>query len=496
MNANKVYKNTPLWDIEIKKEWSWYFIYFYNGIWAKHIQEYITKNPSLFLGDWRFKTIGGIEKYLNFEKNYKEEKSKLSNSERRVYEQKDWVHWTKVYFDEWLDGVLAKGELLNLWLEQYDWLVFNNHSKGWGYSWQWYSNCFVPFTLYLDWWKEDIITNDNLDNITPLLDAIKRKDIEIADKVNEIKKITEDYNKKLEREIEKAHKEWILKWREDLLKVPEVEKSKIKKSKEWDNIVIDDNVYNVLMLSFDKNMPLLLKWPSGTGKSSMIKALWRDKWLDVYQYNFNWDTTVENLLWHKVLVGQKSAKDAPMEFEYWPLARAVKYGWIFQAEEINSCSVDVQFILNGLLENNDWELWILSVQGNNWEIIKPHKDFRFYGSYNPWYLWTKSFSMSIMSRFIWVDIAPMNKNDEIALLSKKFPSVVPQIKALVTLEEELRKDKNFTYDISTRDVIQCLKFVEAGFWLIQSICATIENSLQLDLDRDTLKNKISSLKIS
>lgn len=259
----------------------------------------------------------------------------------------------------------------------------------------------------------------------------------------------------------------------------------------WDDIVIEQEVYKKLKLSWEKRIPLLLQWQAGTGKSSTIKALANELWLPIYQFNFNWDTTVEHLLGHKVLTGNPKN---PMEFEYWPLALAVKNWWIFLADELNASNPEIQFILNWLLENKDWKLGTLSIQGNNWEVLVPHKDFMFYGTFNPNYLGTKTFSTSLMSRFIGLKINPLLPSDEVNLLAKKFPKVNKEIIwALVELETQLRADKNFSYDISTRDLVQCLMFIDWGFSVRESIDTTVSSSLQLDLDLITLEEKVSLL---
>lgn len=253
---------------------------------------------------------------------------------------------------------------------------------------------------------------------------------------------------------------------------------KTKRHKSWDDIIIEEIDYKKLQLSWEKKMPLLLKWPAWCWKSSIIKALVEEKDKALVQYNFNWDTTVENLLWHKILI------NGNMAWEDWPLTDAVRNWKVFLADEINASSPEVQFILNGLLENRKWELGSLSVQWNNWEVIKAHPDFRFYGTYNPNYLGTNHFSTSIMSRFIGIEIKPLDSKEEKSLLNKFFPLLAVQVDILVDKANNLRKSKDFSYDLSTRDLVQTLFFIEWGFSLIEAVKATIVNSLQIKLDED------------
>jgi len=48
---------------------------------------------------------------------------------------------------------------------------------------------------------------------------------------------------------------------------------------------------------------------------------------------------------------------------------------------------------------------------------------------------------------------PMSIEDEVDLLSSRYPEIeISKINFLAELEDQLRKNKNFTYDISTRDL--------------------------------------------
>lgn len=286
--------------------------------------------------------------------------------------------------------------------------------------------------------------------------------------------------KEKEKVIEEIRVE--MKW---LKEIKEIHKP-TGRSSLWENVILSDLNYRKLQLSWQEKIPLLLEWPSGTGKSTIVRTLAEDNKIPFVEFNFNGDTTVEHLLWHKVLVGVKSSKESPMAWEDWPLTDAVRNGKIFLAHELNASSPEIQFILNGLLELKNWELGNLTVQGNNWEVIKAHPNFRFYGTYNRGYLWTKSFGTSIMSRFIWIRIDPLKKEEEASLLNKKYPWNEVAINLLVRLEEVLRGKKDFTYDISTRDIEQALLFTRNWFWYRDSIEATIEQSLQIDLEKKIL----------
>lgn len=312
---------------------------------------------------------------------------------------------------------------------------------------------------------------------------LKEKDSKIEELRKEVEKFKEDAehtrndNNRLFEELESIKK----------LLAP-IKKVKSTKS-EWGDVIISDINKKKLHLSYDKNMPLLLEWPSGTGKSTIIRKLAELYKSQVVEFNINGDTNVEHLLGHKILIGWD------MKFEDGALTDAVRHWKVFIAHEINACNPEVQFILNGLLERStSWTLGKLSVQGNNWEVITPHPNFRFFWTYNRWYLGTKSFGTSIMSRFIGIRIDPLSTEQEEVLLQKKYPKVQSHfIRLLVELENNLRNKGDFKYDISTRDIEQALIFIDWGFDMRDAVEATINQSLQIDLEKKLLEDELNSL---
>lgn len=332
---------------------------------------------------------------------------------------------------------------------------------------------------------------DELDSYWEDFRKLKRENENLSKKLEELSSawLTEEALEKLEKKIKEQ--ESVI---NSFTKKPRKKRKKAWRSASWNDIIIEDNLYNKLQLSYDKKLPLLLKWPSGTGKSTFVRALAEEKGNSTVEFNFNGDTTVEHLLGHKILVNWD------MIWEDWPLTDAVRNWKVFIWHELNSSNPEIQFILNGLLElDRDWNLGKLSVQGNNWEVIPAHKDFRFYGTYNPWYLWTKSFGASIMSRFIWAEVKPLWIEDEVRLLLQLYPKLVVEVNLLAELEAELRKNKNFQYDVSTRDIIQTLMFIDWWFSIEEAVEATIANSCQIELEIETLwevlNNLLSKLKV-
>jgi hypothetical protein len=100
------------------------------------------------------------------------------------------------------------------------------------------------------------------------------------------------------------------------------------------------------------------------------------------------------------------------------------------------------------------------------------------------------FGTSIMSRFVGIDIPPLSKEEEKLLLAGKYPEQMVAIEILSSLEEVLRAKKDFTYDISTRDLLQCLMFIDGGFSIEDAVTTCIYNSVQLDIEKTILNEEL------
>ena len=232
---------------------------------------------------------------------------------------------------------------------------------------------------------------------------------------------------------------------------------------------------------------MLFDWPSWCWKTTKAKAL---AWDNLIVIDVTDNLTAEQLLWHFVYNA-----DDKMVFMDWPLTDAVRNWKTVLLNEINTMPTGLSFIFNWITELVNWELGSLSVITNWWEIIKAHPDFRIIGTMNKGYLWTRDLWMSFLSRFISINMSPMDKEDEIALLSQRYPSVdIVQVTFLAELEAQLRNDKDFTYDISTRDLDLALILISNGLPLEVALNNKVFSNLILDLDREIYKRIFSNVK--
>jgi cobaltochelatase CobS len=117
--------------------------------------------------------------------------------------------------------------------------------------------------------------------------------------------------------------------------------------------------------------PLYVFGPTGSGKTSAIKQL-------ASRLNYPvFEVTGHSRLEFPDLVGHLSVRNGSMEFEYGPLALAMKFGGLFLLNELDLLEPATATGLNGILDGE-----ALCIAENGGELIIPHPMFRFAATAN------------------------------------------------------------------------------------------------------------------
>lgn len=137
------------------------------------------------------------------------------------------------------------------------------------------------------------------------------------------------------------------------------------------NYIFHEHSRDLVVWFTSKPEPLYVFGPTGSGKSSCINQLAAKLNYPVFE------VTGHSRLEFPELIGHHVLRQGNMEFEYGPLALAMKYGGIFLLNEIDLLEPSTAAGLNGILDGQP-----LCIPENGGELVVPHEMFRFAATAN------------------------------------------------------------------------------------------------------------------
>jgi len=194
---------------------------------------------------------------------------------------------------------------------------------------------------------------------------------------------------------------------------------------------------DVVVWFMDSSDPIYLFGPSGSGKTSLIKQLAAKLNYPVFE------VTGHSRLEFPEMTGHLTVEKGSMEFQYGPLALAMKYGGLFLLNEIDIIDPATAAGLNGILDGEP-----LCIPENSGEIIHPHPMFRFAATANSngaadetgLYQGIVRQNLAFMDRFWLCEISYPTPEAEIELLSRKAKNLPENIrKKMVEYANSVRK---------------------------------------------------------
>ncbi|MFW5498882.1 MULTISPECIES: AAA family ATPase [unclassified Maridesulfovibrio] len=194
---------------------------------------------------------------------------------------------------------------------------------------------------------------------------------------------------------------------------------------------------DVVVWFMDSSDPIYLFGPSGSGKTSLIKQLAAKLNYPVFEI------TGHSRLEFPEMVGHLTVEKGNMEFQYGPLALAMKYGGLLLLNEIDIIDPATAAGLNGILDGDP-----LCIPEKSGEIIRPHPMFRFAATANSnggadetgLYQGVVRQNLAFMDRFWLCEIGYPTPEAETELLSRKTKKLPENIrKKMVEYANSVRK---------------------------------------------------------
>ena len=239
--------------------------------------------------------------------------------------------------------------------------------------------------------------------------------------------------------------------------------------------------------AFENKIPVLLKGPTGTGKSRFVEymASVLDKKLITVSCHEETSSTD--------LIGRFIIKGAETIWMDGPLITAIKQGAILYLDEIAEARPDVIVAIHPLSDHRR-ELYIDKLN----ETVKAHDDFMLVASFNPGYQrGYKELKPSTRQRFTALSFNYPSAKIETEILVNETGVEEDSAKKLVKIAEKIRnlKELGLTETVSTRLLVDAAKLIHSGLPKRLSVKTAIIEPLTDDEDIITALTDLANLLI-
>ncbi|WP_431323800.1 CbbQ/NirQ/NorQ/GpvN family protein [Rhizobium sp. YTU87027] len=217
--------------------------------------------------------------------------------------------------------------------------------------------------------------------------------------------------------------------------------------------------------AWTRQLPVLLKGPTGCGKTRFVHHMAARLGLPVSTVSCHDDLTAADLTGRYLLKGGETV---------WvdgPLTRAVRNGGICYLDEIVEARKDVAVVLHPLTDDRR----ILPLERTG-ELLEAQAGFMVVVSYNPGYQnLMKALKPSTRQRFVSIEFDFLPRDQEIVTVSLESGLAEGKVAPLVDLARRLRvlKGQDLEEGVSTRLLIYCATLIDAGLPPADAVRAAI-----------------------
>ncbi len=221
-------------------------------------------------------------------------------------------------------------------------------------------------------------------------------------------------------------------------------------------------------------MPLLIKGPTGTGKSRFVEFMAQEVGKKLITVSCHEETSATDL------IGRFIIKGAETIWIDGPLSIAVKKGYILYLDEIAEARPDVIVAIHSLTDHRR-ELFIDKLG----ETIKAHEDFLLVASFNPGYQkGFKELKPSTRQRFVALSFDYPQPKIEVEILVNETGIAADIAQKLVNIASKIRNltELGLTETVSTRLLVDAAKLIHNGLPKRLSVHVAIVEPLTDELE--------------
>ncbi|MBB4065390.1 CbbQ/NirQ/NorQ/GpvN family protein [Gellertiella hungarica] len=203
-----------------------------------------------------------------------------------------------------------------------------------------------------------------------------------------------------------------------------------------------------------RRLPLLLKGPTGCGKTRFVSHMTARLGLPLTTVSCHDDLTAADL------TGRYLLKGGDTIWVDGPLTRSVRQGGVCYLDEVVEARKDVAVVLHPLTDDRR----ILPLERTGEELEAPDS-FMLVVSYNPGYQnLLKALKPSTRQRFVAIEFSFLPREQEIAVVSRESGLAEGRVAPLVSLAHRLRalKGHDLEEGVSTRLLVYCATLIGAG----------------------------------
>ena len=226
--------------------------------------------------------------------------------------------------------------------------------------------------------------------------------------------------------------------------------------------------------AFRHRLPVLLKGPTGCGKTRFVAHMAARLGLPLHTVACHDDLTAADLTGRYLLQGGDTV------WTDGPLTRAVREGGICYLDEVVEARKDVTVVLHPLTDDRR----ILPLERTGEELAAPD-GFMLVVSYNPGYQsLQKALKPSTRQRFIAIEFGFLAAEQETAVVAAESGLSAERVRPLVALAHRLRalQGHDLEEGVSTRLLVYCATLVAAGTPIVDAVLATMIEPLTDDAD--------------
>lgn len=230
----------------------------------------------------------------------------------------------------------------------------------------------------------------------------------------------------------------------------------------------------VFQHAWESRLPLMIKGPTGCGKTRFIQHMAEKLGLGLVTVSCNEDTSATDLLGRHLLVGGET------RWVDGPVTRAVRSGCLLYLDEVAEARADALVVIHSLSDHRR-ELFL----DRTGETVSAPAPFMLVVSYNPGYQRSlRELKPSTRQRFVALSFGYPSEEQEVRIVGEESNADRAAVRKIVQIARKIRNltELSLLESVSTRLLVAAGKLVARGVPPRLACCTAIAEPLTDDDD--------------